>query len=49
MQVTTPKEMRSGLYTLDEILKKFEYQFAEEDQDKSFYHLVIVGEYPREL
>lgn len=48
MKITTPKKM-SALSKLDEILKKFEKEFNREEPGCPYYHLVIAGEYPREV
>ena len=47
--ITTPNQMGSGTSKLNEALQKFEAEFAKEEKDKGFYHLVIVGEYNREF
>ena len=48
MRVTKPNQMTSGISKYEEALSKFEEQFANEDTDLDYYHLVIVGEYNRE-
>lgn len=43
--ITTPNQMGSGTSKLNEALHKFEAEFAKNEKDEDFYHLVIVGEY----
>lgn len=47
-KITTPKQMESGISKINEALQKFELEFAKQEKDQNFYHLVIVGEYNRE-
>jgi hypothetical protein len=48
MKITTPKEMSSGTSKVEEAISKFEEQFAKDEKDQPYYHLVIVGEYNRQ-
>lgn len=47
--ITTPNQMGSGTSKLNEALQKFEAEFAKNEKDEDFYHLVIVGEYNRDV
>ncbi len=47
MKITNPKQTESGTSKLEEAVNKFETQFKEKDQ--TYYHLVIEGEYNREV
>jgi hypothetical protein len=48
MNITSPQEMTSGTSKVEEAVSKFEEQFAKDEKDREFYHLVIVGEYNRQ-
>jgi hypothetical protein len=48
MNITTPKQMKSGTSKLEEAVSKFEAQLAKDEKDLVYYHLVIVGEYNRQ-
>jgi hypothetical protein len=48
MNITSPKEMTSGTSKVKEAVSKFEEQFAKDEKDQEYYHLVIVGEYDRQ-
>ncbi len=49
MNITKPSEMTSGTSKFEEAVNKFEEQFKKEDKDQDYYHLVIIGEYNREV
>lgn len=49
MNITKPSEMTSGTSKFEEAVSKFEEQFKKDDKDQDYYHLVIVGEYNREV
>ena len=49
MNITKPSEMTSGTSKFEEAVSKFEEQFKKDDKDQEYYHLVIVGEYNREV
>lgn len=49
MNITKPSEMTSGTSKVEEAVSKFEEQFKKADKDQDYYHLVIVGEYNREV
>lgn len=48
MNITSPQEMASGTSKIEEAVSKFEKQFAKDEKDKTYYHLVIIGEYNRQ-
>jgi len=48
MNISTPKQMTSGTSKVEEAVSKFELQFAKDEKDLEYYHLVIVGEYNRQ-
>ena len=48
MKITKPQEMTSGTSKVEEAVSKFEEQFAKDEKDQQYYHLVIVGEYNRQ-
>ena len=48
MNISTPKQMTSGTSKLEEAVSKFEEEFAKDEKDLEYYHLVIVGEYNRQ-
>ena len=48
MNISTPKQMTSGTSKVEEAVSKFEEQFAKDEKDLEYYHLVIVGEYNRQ-
>ena len=41
--------MTSGTSKFEEAVSKFEEQFKKDDKDQDYYHLVIVGEYNRDV
>jgi hypothetical protein len=49
IKVTTPKDTESGISKLETVLAKFEDEFSKQEKDQDYYHLVIIGEYPRSL
>lgn len=49
MEITTPEMKTSGTSKLEEAINKFEKSFRQDDQDQAYYHLIIVGEYNREV
>lgn len=49
MNITNPNEMTSETSKFEEAVSKFEKQFKKENKDENYYHLVIVGEYNREV
>jgi hypothetical protein len=49
MEITKPSEMTSGTSKFEEAVSKFEERLKKEDKDQDYYHLVIVGEYNREV
>ncbi len=49
MNVTRPSDITSGTSKVEEALCKFEDMFKKEEKDEDYYHLVIVGEYNREV
>lgn len=49
MKITKPEEMESGTSKLEEAVGKFEEQFKDEDKDQEYYHLVLIGEYNRDV
>lgn len=49
MKITTPQDAMSGTSKLEEALRKFEQKFADEEKDEEYYHLVISGEYNRNV
>ena len=49
MNITKPQQMTSGISKLEEAINKFESKFLIEDKDESYYHLVINGEYNRQV
>lgn len=48
MKITAPQD-KENFQAIEEIVNKFEKEFINEPVNQSFYHLVIEGEYPREL
>ena len=49
MNVTSPNEMLSGTSRTEEALHKIEEALKRDDKDEEYYHLVISGEYNREV
>lgn len=50
MKITKPDEKSSDISKLEEAVSKFEEQLKdEEEEDEDYYHLLIVGEYNREV
>ena len=48
MNITRPEQMTAGTSKVEEAVSKFEEQFAKDEKDLKYYHLVIVGEYNRQ-
>lgn len=49
-EVTKPSDMSKPNHELlDEICTKFEKEFQSEEKGQNYYHLVIDGEYPRNI
>lgn len=48
MNITKPEQMTSGTSKTEEAVSKFEEQFAKDEKDLEYYHLVVVGEYNRQ-
>lgn len=48
MNITSPKEMESSKKPHDALIA-FEDKLMEEVGGQSFYHIVIIGEYPRNI
>ena len=48
MNITEPEQMTSGTSKVEEVVSKFEEQFAKDEKDQQYYHLVIIGEYNRQ-
>jgi predicted rRNA methylase YqxC with S4 and FtsJ domains len=48
MNITRPEQMTAGTSKVEEAVSKFEEQFAKDQKDLEYYHLVIVGEYNRQ-
>lgn len=49
MNITTPVDKSGKIDKLSDAISKFEKQFAKEDDDENYYHLVIVGELNRNV
>lgn len=49
MIITKPRDMIADLSKLKEAIEKFEKEFKTEEKGKSYYHLVIDGEYNRDV
>lgn len=49
MKITTPKDKESDLSKLEEAIKKIEDQFSKEENGEDYYHLVIEGEYNKQV
>jgi hypothetical protein len=49
MKITKPEEMTFGTSKVEEVVSKFEEEFAKTNKDKEYYHLVIDGEYNRNV
>ncbi len=49
MNITKPNEMSSGISKFEEAINKFEAQLKNKDKDQDYYHLVIEGEYNRDV
>ena len=50
MKISKPSDITSGTTRLEEAVSKFEHELRnEKDKDENYYHLVIVGEYNREV
>lgn len=50
MKITSPKEMKKTKdFDLKEALSKFEQMLLEEKKNQSYYHIVINGEYNRDI
>lgn len=49
MKTATPFDMSSGTSKLEEAVTLFDDMLAKEERDKNYYHVVIVGEYNREV
>ena len=49
MNITKPSEMTSGTSKFEDAVNRFEEQFKKEDKGQNYYHLVIVGEYNRDV
>ena len=49
MEVTTPKDMSSGISQVESVIAKFELGLRDEEKDQNYYHIVITGEYSREV
>ena len=48
MNITKPEQMTAGTSKVEEAVSKFEEQFAKDEKDQQYYHLVVVGEYNRQ-
>jgi len=48
MNITKPEDKVLNISKLEEAVEKFEKDFAQEEPDQDYYHLVIVGEYNRQ-
>jgi hypothetical protein len=49
IKVTAPQEMGGSDGKLQEVITAFEAQMKKQDKDEPYYHLVIVGEYNRQV
>lgn len=49
IRIIKPKDMSSGLSKLNDALMKIETEFLKQEKDQDYYHIVIVGEYTREV
>ena len=50
VNVTTPKDMKSRTEELIwKAISEFESKWRQESKDRDHYHVVITGEYPREV
>lgn len=49
MKISKPSDITSGTSLLEEAISKFEEKLRNDDKDVEYYHLVINGEYNREV
>ena len=49
MKISKPSDITSGTSLLEEAISKFEEELRNDDKDENYYHLVIIGEYNREV
>lgn len=48
MTVTTPEQMKYDV-DVNDVIFKFEDQLSREPKGEKYYHLIIIGEYSREV